>query len=71
MGDNLGPTFDELSARRIYPNFSRMRDLMRAQLGGFVGSAAGPNPPETVRKYRTEMKMWMMNFLAAMLGMPV
>ena len=35
IGGSLGPTFDELSARKICPNFFRMMDLMRAQRGGF------------------------------------
>ena len=31
IGESLRLTFDELSARRIYPNFPRMKVLMRAR----------------------------------------
>ena len=44
VGGSLGPTFDELSDRRIYRSFPWMRDLMRAQLGGF---------PRPTRRKRT------------------
>ena len=49
----LRQRFDELAARKIYPNFPGMRVLMRDQLGGFSGSAAGPNPRETVPNFST------------------
>ena len=61
--------FDELSARRIYPNFFLSDEgFERAQLGGFSGPAAQPKQSENAR---TDLGKWTVNILAPMLGMPV